>query len=138
MEKFQLVFTEKEIQDTAEKFLQILSGYRHFSFYGPMGAGKTTFIKALCNLLGANDQVSSPTFAIVNEYFTQDRLSIYHFDFYRIKSIVELLDIGFDEYCRDDVYCFIEWPEKGEALIPHDFIKVSLTEQSNGKRILTI
>ena len=79
-------------------------------------SGKTTFIAALCNVLGTADLISSPTFAIVNEYSTFERIPVYHFDFYRIKSKVELLDIGFDEYCRDDAYCFIEWPEKGEGI----------------------
>jgi tRNA threonylcarbamoyladenosine biosynthesis protein TsaE len=136
MKKNQILVKEHEIIDSARKFLDVHKGDRHFAFYGPMGVGKTTFIKALCFVLGAKDLVSSPTFAIVNEYFTQDNLSIYHFDFYRIKTIVELLDIGFDEYCQEEAFCFIEWPEKGEELLPEDFIKVTLAEQADGNRVL--
>lgn len=137
MKNIQIVFQEDEIADSASKFLDLLKGDRHVAFYGPMGVGKTTFIKALCSVIGSTDPVSSPTFAIVNEYFTHDKRSIYHFDFYRIKTIIELLDIGFDEYCSNDAYCFIEWPERGEELLPDDFVKVTLAEQQDGSRVLT-
>jgi tRNA threonylcarbamoyladenosine biosynthesis protein TsaE len=136
MEKFQLVFNENEIIKSARKFLELSHENRHFAFYGSMGVGKTTFIKAICQELGTCDLVTSPTFAIVNEYFTHDKLSIYHFDFYRIKTVTELLDIGFDEYCREDAFIFIEWPEKGIELIPDDFIKVYFSERQDGARIL--
>ena len=136
MNNFRLIFNEEQIMHSALKFLKLSKGNKHFAFYGQMGVGKTTFIKALCKAIGAGDLVNSPSFAIVNEYFTSDKLPVYHFDFYRIKSKIELLDIGFDEYCRDDAYCFIEWPEKGEDLLPDDFIKVTLEEQPDGNRIL--
>jgi tRNA threonylcarbamoyladenosine biosynthesis protein TsaE len=137
MQEFRLTFNKQDIVPIAKKFLTITQGYKHFAFYGSLGAGKTTFIAAICNVLGTADLISSPTFAIVNEYSTFERIPIYHFDFYRIKSQVELLDIGFDEYCKEEAYCFIEWPEKGEGFIPDDFIKVALEEQPDGIRIIT-
>jgi tRNA threonylcarbamoyladenosine biosynthesis protein TsaE len=138
MNDFRLEFNEDKIVLSARQFLANSQGKRHFAFYGPMGVGKTTFIKALCNELGTSDLVSSPSFAIINEYATFEKIPIYHFDFYRIKSAVELLDIGFDEYCRDDAYCFIEWPEKGEELLSDDFIKVTLAEKPDGSRMLCL
>ena len=110
---------------------------RHFAVRGEMGAGKTTFIKAVCLQLGARDLVSSPTFSIVNEYFDSKGVPIYHFDFYRIKNTVELFDIGFEEYCRSGGYCFIEWPEKAEECIPDDFLNISIEEENSGIRKLT-
>jgi tRNA threonylcarbamoyladenosine biosynthesis protein TsaE len=127
----------ENIEQTAVEFLRTNSGYNKFAFYGAMGAGKTTFITALCKALKAIDLVSSPTFSIVNEYNTQDGNIIFHFDFYRIKNPEELYDIGFEEYCRNDAWCFIEWPERAEELIPDDFIKVYIEINETGKRLLT-
>lgn len=137
MSDFRLVYTLADINRTARQFLQINSDKRHFAFYGDMGVGKTTFITAICNLLGTQDLVSSPTFAIVNEYNTAAGIPVYHFDFYRIKSAVELMDIGFEEYCISDAYCFIEWPDKADEIIPDDFIKVNMEESDDFKRILS-
>jgi tRNA threonylcarbamoyladenosine biosynthesis protein TsaE len=124
------------IDKSAAEFLRNNKEYKKFAFYGSMGAGKTTFITALCKVLKATDLVSSPTFSIVNEYSTETGNTIYHFDFYRIKSPIELFDIGFEEYCVDDAWCFIEWPEKAEELIPDDFLKVFIEVGDNGKRTL--
>jgi tRNA threonylcarbamoyladenosine biosynthesis protein TsaE len=137
MQDFQLTFTEKEINPTAKRFLSIINEYRHVAFYGEMGSGKTTFIRELCKVLDTIDLVSSPTFAIINEYATRNGLYIYHFDFYRIKSSVELLDIGFNDYCTDNAYCFIEWPDKAKEIIPDNFLNVKLQVSENDSRTLS-
>ena len=106
-----------------------------FAFYGKMGAGKTTFIKAVCEELGVKDVINSPTFAIINEYAVPaSGQSIYHFDFYRINEIGEALDIGTEDYFDSGAWCFIEWPEKIEPLLPDDTVCVTLTEQEDGTR----
>lgn len=137
MKEHRLIFPLKDIDRAANEFLSITEGYKHFAFYGSMGAGKTTFITSVCKVLGCDDLVSSPSFAIINEYSSKKGESIFHFDFYRIKTPVELLDIGFDEYCDANSICFIEWPEKGESIIPDDFIWLNLEEQEDGKRLLS-
>ena len=110
-----------------------------FAFYGKMGAGKTTFIKALCKLLGVEDEVNSPTFAIINEYRSQTTAElIYHFDFYRIKKLEEVYDLGYEDYFYSGALCFIEWPELVEELLPSDAKKVTITENSDGSRMITL
>ena len=105
------------------------------AFYGKMGAGKTTFIKALCEELGVEDVITSPTFAIVNEYTIEERgESIYHFDFYRIKRLEEVYDMGYEDYFYGDGLCFIEWPEMMEELLPEGAVKVHITENPDGTR----
>lgn len=138
MNKIQLIYFEKDINEIASEFFELTRPHKHFAFYGSMGAGKTTFITAICRQLEIDDMVSSPTFSIINEYSTKAGVPVFHFDFYRIKSQEELLDIGFDEYCTDEAYCFIEWPEKGEDIMPDDFIKVEIKEVENGKRAVSI
>lgn len=101
-----------------------------------MGAGKTTFIKALCNELGSVDVVTSPSFTLVNEYLTHKNDYIYHFDFYRIKKLEEAFDFGFEEYLDSGKYCFIEWPERIETLLPESVIAVKITVDNNQARIL--
>jgi tRNA threonylcarbamoyladenosine biosynthesis protein TsaE len=109
---------------------------RIFAIFGKMGAGKTTFIKALCAFLGVTETVNSPTFALVNQYITPMGENIFHFDFYRIKKIEEVLDIGYEDYFYSGSFCFIEWPEKIEELLPPDAVKVVITEnEENGNRI---
>lgn len=109
-----------------------------FAFYGKMGAGKTTFIKAVCEALGVEDVINSPTFAIVNEYMDGNGEPIYHFDFYRIKKEEEVLDIGYEDYVYSGNVCFMEWPELIEQLLPEDAIKVTIEEKDNGERVVSI
>ena len=125
-----------EINHVAEKFLEAHPADRLFAFYGKMGSGKTTFIKALCDKLQVVDYVTSPTFALINVYETEHSNEIYHFDFYRIKSLEELFDLGYEEYFFSDNYCFIEWPELIESLLPINAVKISIIETVNGTRII--
>ena len=103
-----------------------------------MGVGKTTFVKAVCRCLGVEDDVSSPTFAIVNEYVTGDGDSLYHFDFYRVNSIEEAMDFGYEEYFYGGCRCFIEWPEKIDELLPEDIVNCTFSENPDGSRILRV
>jgi tRNA threonylcarbamoyladenosine biosynthesis protein TsaE len=131
-------FSLNTIDEAATNFLSQHANYRKFAFYGSMGAGKTTFITALCKALKAIDLVSSPTFSIVNEYETQSGDLIYHFDFYRIKNSEELFDIGFEEYIQNNNWCFVEWPEKAEELIPENFLKILIEVEDNENRSIYI
>jgi tRNA threonylcarbamoyladenosine biosynthesis protein TsaE len=126
-----------QINNSASEFLAQTHPSKHFAFYGNMGAGKTTFIKALCQKLAVIDPVSSPSFAIVNEYKTADDLNVFHFDFYRIKSINEVYNLGYEDYFFGNDYCFLEWPELVEDLIPEHFVKVKITVTDDGKRVLS-
>ena len=124
-----------EIREGARRFLDAMDDRTVFAFRGTMGAGKTTFIKALCEELGVQDVINSPTFAIVNEYGpTDDGRLIYHFDFYRINKPEEAYDFGYEDYIYSDALCFIEWPEKIEELLPPDTVNVYLEEQPDGSR----
>lgn len=109
-----------------------------FAFYGHMGAGKTTFITAVCKVLGVSDTVNSPTFTIVNEYRSGKGFPVYHFDFYRINKIQEAYDIGIDEYFGGGGLCLIEWPEKIEQILPDDCIRVEIVVNEDGSRSLNI
>ncbi len=113
-----------ELQQLAMQLLQRYPDARIFAIYGPMGVGKTTFIKYLCQLLGVSDLVSSPSYPIVNHYITDKENPIYHFDFYRIKTHEEVYDLGYEDYFYSGNYCFVEWPEKVEPLLPEDAIHV--------------
>ena len=147
----------QHIREAARAFIQNMPDSTVYAFYGKMGAGKTTFIKAVCQELGVEDEVTSPTFAIVNEYsidkFQSSKFKvqcsmfnvqcsmfkvqcIYHFDFYRIKRLEEAYDIGFDDYIDSGNLCFIEWPELIEELLPEDAIRVEIEETDNGSRIV--
>lgn len=125
-----------ELKQAAEKLLAFAGTEKIFLFYGDMGAGKTTFIKSLCECLGAKENVTSPTFSIVNEYRGATN-KIYHFDFYRLKKQDEALDIGYEEYFYSGNYCFIEWPEKIAGLLPEHYIRVDIQVLSNDQRMLT-
>jgi tRNA threonylcarbamoyladenosine biosynthesis protein TsaE len=109
-----------------------------FAFYGSMGAGKTTFIKAICEELGVEDVINSPTFAIVNEYRSNTGELIYHFDFYRINKVEEAFDFGYEDYFYSGALCFIEWPERIHDLLPGDYVEVRISENSDGSRSITI
>ena len=126
-----------KIADAAQEFVAQMGNRRVFAFHGGMGAGKTTFIKAICQHLGVKDAVTSPTFAIVNEYGS-DIGSIYHFDFYRIKNLGEVMDLGFEDYAYSGNLCLMEWPELIEELLPEDTTKVHIAETENGMRIVSI
>jgi len=127
------------IDEAAREFIAQMGDDTVFAFYGKMGAGKTTFIKALCKLLGVEDEVNSPTFAIINEYRSETTAElIYHFDFYRIKKLEEVYDLGYEDYFYSGALCFIEWPELVEELLPLDAKKVTITENSDGSRTITL
>ena len=134
----------EHIREAAREFINQIGDRRVFAFYGKMGAGKTTFVKAICEELGVDDVITSPTFAIINEY-TIDKLqtsnikhqSIYHFDFYRIKKIEEVYDMGYEDYFYSGALCFIEWPELIEDILPDDAVHVNITEQEDGSRLDT-
>ncbi|MCL1942285.1 MAG: tRNA (adenosine(37)-N6)-threonylcarbamoyltransferase complex ATPase subunit type 1 TsaE [Candidatus Azobacteroides sp.] len=127
-----------EIKKVARDFINMMGERTVFAFKGNMGAGKTTFIKAICEELGVADVINSPTFAIVNEYRSKTGELIYHFDFYRINKIEEAYDFGYEDYFYSGALCFIEWPEKIESILPADCVFVSITENDNGSRSITV
>jgi len=129
---------KKHLTEAAEKFLKYFGEKRIFAFYGSMGAGKTTIIKAICKSLGAVDIVSSPTFTLVNEYRTSKGETLYHIDFYRIKKLEEVFDFGIEEYLTGDSYCFMEWPELVEEILPAGTINVRISVDDNEERTLLI
>ena len=127
----------EHIREAARQFIDAMGDQQVYAFYGHMGAGKTTFIKAVCEELGVDDVVTSPTFAIVNEYTASDGTPIYHFDFYRIKKLEEVYDMGYEDYFYGDSLCFIEWPEMMEELLPEGAVKVHITENPDGTRTVS-
>ena len=120
----------------AQQFIESIGDARIIAFYGSMGAGKTTFIKAVCQHLGVEDVITSPTFAIVNEYTDRQDNPIYHFDFYRIKRLEEVYDMGYEEYFYSGNLCLLEWPELIEDILPDDTIRVKITIAPDGCRML--
>lgn len=129
----------EQIHEAARQFIEGMGENTVFAFYGKMGVGKTTFIKAVCEELGVTDVVTSPTFAIVNEYRSDSTGElIYHFDFYRIKKLEEVYDMGYEDYFYCGALCFIEWPELIEELLPGDAVKVTIEEVENGERRLVM
>ena len=127
------------IGEAARAFVAAMGDRKVFAFYGKMGAGKTTFIKAVCEEMGVADVITSPTFAIVNEYACEGSgQTIFHFDFYRIKMIEEVYDMGYEDYFYGGAVCFIEWPELVEELLPEDAVRVSIEERPDGSRLLSM
>ena len=130
--------TLQDYETAAQEFIAQMDDRKIFAFYGKMGAGKTTFIKHLCEAMGVKDIVNSPTFAIVNEYADGNGNPVYHFDMYRIKSIAELYNMGYEDYFYSDAVCFIEWPELAEELLPEETVKVTIEETEDGSRTITM
>lgn len=126
----------KEIRIAAQEFIKIMDDNKVFAFYGSMGAGKTTFIKALCEELGVTETVGSPTFAIINEYKGREGMPIFHFDFYRINKLEEVFDFGYEDYFYSGNLCFIEWPELVESVLPDNTVRLLIEEHENGTRII--
>ncbi len=131
--EFHISSTE-QINQVAQQFIAAMGGHKLFAFYGEMGAGKTTFIKALCNELGVIDVVNSPTFAIANDYETALGDHIYHFDFYRLKTPQEALDFGVEDYFYSGRICFMEWPDQIGTLLPTESVRVAITVNADGSR----
>ena len=129
--------TLKDLEKSAAELINQFPGSRVFAFYGKMGAGKTTFIQALCKVLGSNDNVTSPTFALINEYQTPINGSIFHFDFYRIKNLEEAFDLGYEDYLYSGSYCFIEWPEKIESILPENLVEVKIEIAEDESRMIS-
>lgn len=126
----------QEINDAARKFIQEMGSNKVFAFYGSMGAGKTTFIKAICEEMGVTETVSSPTFAIINEYRDKQSRPIFHFDFYRINKLEEAFDFGYEDYFYSGNLCFIEWPELVESILPDNAVKIAIRVTDEGDRIV--
>ncbi|MCZ4695509.1 tRNA (adenosine(37)-N6)-threonylcarbamoyltransferase complex ATPase subunit type 1 TsaE [Ancylomarina euxinus] len=128
----------EEINSVAKQFIELVGERRVFAMYGAMGVGKTTFVKAVCEVLGVEDTINSPTFAIVNEYHTPKDKIVYHFDFYRIDDVQEAYDFGYEDYFYSKALCFIEWPERIESILPADVINLNFTEKEDGTRIIQV
>lgn len=131
------VQTEQELPKIAEQLIDVFGENRVVLFYGEMGAGKTTLIKQLCKVLSVEEETTSPTFSIVNEYLSKNNQTIYHFDFYRIEEEAEVFDLGYEDYFYGGNYCFIEWPEKIPNLLPEENVKVEIQLlDDNSRRVL--
>jgi tRNA threonylcarbamoyladenosine biosynthesis protein TsaE len=127
-----------DIRSAARLFIEQMGDNTVFAFYGHMGAGKTTFIKAICEELGVEDVINSPTFAIVNEYRSESGELIYHFDFYRINKLEEAFDFGYEDYFFSGALCFIEWPEKIEEILPGDCVSVHIDVNEDNTRTVRV
>lgn len=127
-----------DLDRAAGQFVEITRDHNKFAFHGAMGSGKTTLIKVICRILGATDSVTSPTFSLVNEYVTPEGNTLYHFDLYRINTMEELFDLGYEEYFFGDSFVFVEWAEKAESMIPDFFVRVFLEENGSGSRLVKI
>jgi len=133
-----IIKDKKHLTSAAKHLIDAFGDNKIFAFYGSMGAGKTTIIKAVCEALGAIDIVSSPTFTLVNEYKTESGDSLFHIDFYRIKKQEEVFDFGIEEYLTGESYCFMEWPELVEEILPVETVKVRIAVDENEQRILSV
>jgi tRNA threonylcarbamoyladenosine biosynthesis protein TsaE len=133
-----LIKDKRHLQSSVRELLKQTGENRLLAFYGAMGSGKTTIIKAVCGVLGATDTATSPTFTLVNEYKTASGESLYHFDFYRIRKTEEVFDFGIEEYFASGSYCFMEWPEIVEEILPPGTIKIRITVTDDGQRVLQL
>lgn len=133
-----IIENKNSVKSAAKQFVKLMGDDKIFAFHGAMGAGKTTFIKAVCEELGVKETITSPTFAIINEYKDREGSSIYHFDFYRINKLEEVFDFGYEDYFYSGDLCFIEWPEIVNSILPENSVRVSIEEQENGIRILEL
>jgi tRNA threonylcarbamoyladenosine biosynthesis protein TsaE len=131
-----VVSDKSRLRKAARQFLKETAGHTIFAICGSMGSGKTTFIRALCREMGVTDTVTSPTFTLINEYRDHSGKPVYHFDFYRIKKITEVLDFGIEEYFASGAHCFMEWPELIEPLLPDGTLRISITVEPDGARII--
>lgn len=127
-----------KIQEAARQFVCQMGDAKVFAFYGKMGAGKTTFIKAICQELGVEDVITSPTFALVNEYTAGDGSPVFHFDFYRVKKLEEVYDMGYEDYFYSGALCLMEWPELVEELLPQDAVAVTIHANADGSRSIDV
>lgn len=127
----------KDLEQAAKKLIDYFSDQKIFAFYGKMGVGKTAFIQAICRYLGSADNITSPTFALINEYFDANHQPIYHMDFYRIKNLEEVFDLGYEDYFYSGNYCLIEWPEKIEPLLPGRFVEVRIELGAERERYIS-
>ncbi len=127
MKNYYIISSLSEIETVAKEFIEQFSEVRIFAFYGEMGVGKTTFIKALCRVLGVKSDTKSPTFSVINVYRNQDGDELYHFDCYRIEKFIDFMNIGYEEYFNSGNYCFIEWAENIESALTHDVLRVKMT-----------
>lgn len=128
---------KSKLKDAARELIQQFPNEKIFAFYGKMGAGKTTYIQAICRYLGSDDNITSPTFALINEYKTREQKSIFHFDFYRIKDLEEVYDLGYEDYMYSGNYCLIEWPELIESLLPENIVRVKIEVGEDEARIIS-
>lgn len=128
----------EDIHNAAKLFVEHMGDNKVFAFYGSMGVGKTTFVKAICEELGVEETITSPTFAIVNEYKSENVGAIFHFDFYRINKLEEAFDFGYEDYFYSGNICFIEWPELVEPILPEDIVEVVISEMDNGQRVVEL
>jgi tRNA threonylcarbamoyladenosine biosynthesis protein TsaE len=133
-----IIKDKKHLHSAVKKLMDYCRGSKIFAFYGPMGSGKTTIIKTICETMDAEDIISSPTFTLVNEYRTKKGESLYHIDFYRIRKTEEVFDFGIEEYLYSNSYCFMEWPELVENILPPETIRIQIRVGDNESRILSL
>ncbi|GAD05824.1 hypothetical protein HQ45_05665 [Porphyromonas crevioricanis] len=133
------IHTLEDLSLVANQFASEIGSRRVFAFYAPMGTGKTTFIKAVCEALGVKDVINSPTFSIINEYRSEPTgETIYHFDCYRLEQVQDALNLGAEDYFASGAICFIEWPEVLEPILPDDTVRIHISEQADGSRVLEL
>ncbi len=138
MERVFTISSEADVEVVAKELISFVRQFRVVAFHGDMGVGKTTFIKALCKQMGVEDRVTSPSFALVNEYQTSNNVLIFHFDFYRLENPSELLDMGYEDYFYSDNICLVEWPEKASEIFPPQHLKIYMNEKPEGERTLRV